>query len=497
MDESNKSEQMEENKPSSHIRLRKFTLVMLIFFTVFATAGVTTFALAFGNEKAVEVGAPDRREFEKLYQAYDQLTSSYFKELDQQVLIDGAINGMLDSMKDPYSDYMTQDEAKEFRSTLSSSFEGIGAEIQERDGSILVVSPIKGAPAEKAGLLPNDEILEVNGESVQGLTVNEAVMKIRGEKGTEVSLTIRRAGSSEPITIDIVRDEIPIDTVYLEMKNENVAHIQITNFSENTYEEFVEKLNEARSQGMKSLVLDMRQNPGGLLDQAIYIASLFIEEGEGVVSVDYRAGEDEEINARGGEKVDVPTTVLINEGSASASEIVAAALQESAGIKVIGTKSFGKGTVQSPVDFNDGSNMKFTTARWLTPNGNWINEKGIEPDVQVELPEYASLPFLNQEEEYKLNVISEQVEVAEKMLTALGYTIETVDRTFTEETEVAVKQFQLDNELEQTGVLTGDTTFTLLNKLREDLQKNDPQLKAAMKELGVEDVSSSEETETE
>ena len=176
-----------------YIRIRKFKFVMLIFVLVFATAGVTTFALAFGDDKPVKVAVNQRTEFNKLYDTYDQLKKNYYKDLNNDKLINGAINGMLDSLDDPYSDYMTKEEAAQFHESISSSFQGIGAEIQEKDGYIVVVSPIKGSPAEKIGLKPNDKILAVDGKSIRGMSANEAVLLIRGEKGSKVTLTIQKS----------------------------------------------------------------------------------------------------------------------------------------------------------------------------------------------------------------------------------------------------------------------------------------------------------------
>ena len=187
-DQQQTNNESKENNSSGFIQIRKFQFVMLIFFLVFATAGITTFALAFGDEKAVNVGVPERSEFQKLFEAYDALNNEYYKDLEQDDLVNGAINGMLESLEDPYSDYMNEEEAKRFEESITSSFEGIGAEIQEKDGHIMIVSPIKGSPAEKAGLRPNDKILEVDGESIQGLSVTDAVLKIRGEKGDRKSV---------------------------------------------------------------------------------------------------------------------------------------------------------------------------------------------------------------------------------------------------------------------------------------------------------------------
>jgi carboxyl-terminal processing protease len=468
---------------NGYIRMKKFTFVMLIFLLVFATAGVTTFALAFGDKKAVNVGVNNRPEFTKLYDVYDKLEADYYKSVDKDKLINGAINGMVESMGDPYSDYMSKDEAKQFNESISSSFEGIGAEIQEKDGYIVVVSPIKGSPAEKAGLKPNDKILAVDGKSIRGMSANDAVLLIRGKKGTKVKLSIQPAGSKDMADMTLTRDTIPIDTVYAEMMKNGVAKVQITSFSDNTYNELVTALDNMEKKGMKSLILDLRQNPGGLLNQAMKISNLFVPEGKKIVQTEDRKGKREQMAADNSKKINVPVVVLIDEGSASASEITAAALSESAGIPLVGHKSFGKGTVQTATNFKDGSNIKFTIAKWLTPSGKWIHEKGIEPDYKVNLPKYASLPIIDPSKKLKLSDVSSNVKTAEEMLKAVGYNPGKIDGLFDANTEKAVENFQKAKHIKVTGSLEGETTLQLMNELRGKIVKDDPQVKKAVEVL--------------
>lgn len=481
LDNEKLNEESTDNQ-SGFIQMKKFHFVMLLFFIVFVSAGITTFALAFGDEQAVPVAA-ERSEFEKLYTAFDTIKDSYYKEVDESTLVNGAINGMVESLDDPYSDYMNEEEAASFHDSISSSFEGIGAEIQEQDGFIVIVSPLKGSPAEKAGLKPNDKVLSVDGESIQGMSSTEAVMLIRGEKGTKVELVIQRPGIEDPLTIPIVRDTIPLETVYGEMLEDGIAKVQITTFSENTSKELIEILTDLQEQGMKGLVLDLRQNPGGLLDQAIKISSMFVPEGEVIFKIEDRNGNIEEMRSSGTNQYDVPLVVVIDKGSASASEILAGAVSESANVPLVGEKSFGKGTVQRAQSFKDGSNIKFTTEKWLTPNENWIHEKGIKPDLEVALPEYASLPIINPDEVLKLSVSSSQVKTAQEMLIALGFDPGRNDGFFDEKTEEAVIAFQKAKNLEENGILTGETTIALMENLRQTIVNNDTQIKEAVKLL--------------
>ncbi|MGG4156904.1 S41 family peptidase [Peribacillus muralis] len=478
VEEENQEQPKEAGK---FIKVKKFTFIMGIFLLIFLTAGITTIALTFGDEK-VESLAPDKHsEFEKLFSTYDTIKGNYYKDIDEDKLVDGAINGMIKSLDDPYSAYMDKKEASSFHESISSSFEGIGAEIQEQDGHIAVVSPIKGSPAEKAGIKPNDIVLSVDGKSVKGLSSSEAVLKIRGEKGTKVKLTISRAGETDPIEFTIKRDTIPIETVYAEMLDDGVAKIQVTSFSEHTVDELKTSLEEMSKKDMKGLVLDLRGNPGGLLDQAIDMASLFIPNGEVVLQVENRSGKKEVYKSNNdGALKKVPVVVLIDDGSASASEIVAAAVRESADIPLVGVKSFGKGTVQTAEDFDDGSNFKYTAAKWLTPDGNWIHKKGIKPDIEVKLPDYASLPYISPDKELKASDSSSEVKAAEKMLKEAGHDPGKIDGFFDEDTTNAVKAFQRDQKIKETGIIKDDTTVKLMQVIRDKILENDTQLKKAV-----------------
>ncbi|WP_318614472.1 S41 family peptidase [Sporosarcina sp. YIM B06819] len=473
------------------INLKPFSFVMLVFGLVLATAGITFFVLTTGEDKVVEVVSPqkpkvvDRNEFKKLYNAYDEMLANYYDEIDETAIIDGAINGMIDALGDPYSDYLNVKEARQLHESISSSFEGIGAEIQEKNGYINVVSPIKNSPAERAGILPNDLIIAVDGESIQGLSSSEAVLLIRGEKGTTVTLSIKRGEAAETVDIKIVRDVIPVETVYTEMLEDDIAHIRITSFSEGTYAELLTALDDMEAQGMKGLIVDVRQNPGGILDTAIEISDLFVENGKNLFQYEAKGSKPIVYTASGDRKVTVPVTLVIDEGSASASEILAGAMKESADIPLVGVKTFGKGTVQSPKNLADGSNLKLTTAKWLTADGNWIHKKGIEPTVSVPYPSYAMLPFLDPATEMKVGMNTPSIKDAEQMLEAVGYDPGDIDGLFNEQTAQAVRKIQQDLKLEENGILAGETTLGLMNKLRTKIQVDDPQLLKA-KELLLE-----------
>lgn len=497
MEEKEKSELDQEtvekhNPPATrYIKLKPFSFVMLVISVVLVTIGITFFVLMVGDNKVVDVGSPiqkvERQEFSKLYDAYDEMKNNYYETIDEEAVIDGAINGMIDALGDPYSDYLSEKEARQLNESISSSFEGIGAEIQEKDGFISVVSPIKNSPAEHAGILPHDKIIAVDGESIQGMSSSEAVLLIRGEKGTEVLLTIMRGEAKESVEVKIVRDVIPIETIYSEMLEDGIAHIRITSFSSETYNELLLAIDEMEEQGMKGMIVDVRQNPGGRLDIAMKISDLFIENGKTLFQYESKNDVIEIYPAKGKRKIMIPVALVMDDGSASASEILAAALKESAGIPLIGVKTFGKGTVQTPKDLPNGSNLKLTTAKWLTPDGNWIHEKGILPDFEVPYPSYAMLPYLDPGMEMKEGILSPTVKAAEEMLEAVGYEPGEIDGLYDEQTSEAVKKLQEDLVLEATGILAGETTIGLMQKLREKIENDDPQLLKA-KEVLLEKV---------
>src|SRR5699024_8764456 len=324
---------------------------------------------------------------------------------------------------DPYSSYMNVEAMKEFDEQIESSFEGIGAEVSMGNGNVTIVAPIKDSPAEKAGLRPNDQVLEVDGESLEGLDLNEAVNQIRGEKGSEVVLTILRSGASDPFEVTLVRDEIPVETVYSEL-NEEDGHktgiIEITNFSERTADEFKEQLEQLENDGMDALVIDVRGNPGGLLNSVEDILENFIPKDIPYIQIEDRDGNKEKYYTNLDNKKDYPINVVIDEGSASASEILAVSMKD-IGYDIVGTESFGKDTVQQAVPLGDGSTIKLSFYKWLSPKGNWINEVGVEPTVKVKQPDYYYTNPVQLEDTLNLDDAGDVLENIQVMLKGLGY----------------------------------------------------------------------------
>ncbi|WP_181347282.1 S41 family peptidase [Thalassobacillus sp. CUG 92003] len=427
-------------------------------------------------------------DLQKVEKAYQVIKDNYVKDVEDKQLVEGAIQGMLGTLEDPYSVYMDKETMEQFNQTIESSFQGIGAEVSMVNGKVTIVAPIKGSPAEEAGLKPNDQILKVDGESVKGLDLYETVLQIRGEKGTEVTLEVERSGVSDPLTIDIKRDDIPLETVYTDTKTINgkkAGVIEITSFSEKTSKEFNEALKKLENDGMEGLVIDVRGNPGGLFTDVQDILKQFIPDDQPYVQVEDREGEKSRYFSDISSKKDYPITVLMDEGSASASEILAAAMQEAGGYELVGTKSFGKGTVQQAVPMGDGSNIKLTLFKWLTPEGNWIHDKGIEPTVKVKQPEYFYTNPVEVEDTLKYDQNGEKIKNVQVMLEGLGYEMERTDGYFDEATQSAVEAFQEDHDLEVTGEVdtktAGKLEETVMSEVRAE--ENDRQMEKALEVL--------------
>ena len=323
---------------------------------------------------------------ELVEEAWEIILKEYVSagELDQHKLAQGAIRGMVQALGDPFSAYLTAEQYELSKSELQGEFEGIGAVITLKDDELTVVAPIKGSPADRAGIRPGDKILEIDGESTKGLSLVEAALKIRGKEGTRVKLLILHQGEKEPQLLDIIRAKIKLDSVFVEPLGDGLFKVQITHFSNRTGGELRSALEQLRSQGVKGLVLDLRNNPGGMLDAAIEVASQFLSEGLVTYAEDGRGNRITWEVSPGGLALDIPLVVLVNGASASASEIVAGALQDHHRAILIGIKTLGKGSVNKVYELGDGSALYLTFAYWFTPSGRQISDKGIAPDIVVE-----------------------------------------------------------------------------------------------------------------
>ena len=323
-------------------------------------------------------------DFNQFWQVWDKIKTNYVKEPTKEVdMFYGAIQGLVGSLGDPYSLYFPPQEAEDFAKDLSGELEGIGAEIGIKNNQLMVISPLPDSPAEKAGLRPGDKIFNIDSESTFGMDVNTAVSKIRGEASSKVVLTISREGETQPKDITIVRSKITVPSVLFSVKPGNIAYLRIMQFNDDTTPQLEKYISQIKSQSVKGIILDLRNNPGGYLDSAIEMGSKWIASGV-VVSERGRDGKSNDHNTEGPHPLTgIKTVVLVNKGSASASEIVAGALQDTKNAILIGEQTFGKGSVQDFEVFPDGSALKLTIAEWFTPNGKNINKEGIKPNIEV------------------------------------------------------------------------------------------------------------------
>lgn len=312
-------------------------------------------------------------------------------KIDRQKLVWGAIEGMVSSLGDPYTVFFPPKDHEDFQSEIKGEFSGIGAEIGIRKETLTIIAPLKDSPAERAGLKAGDKILKIDDTFTNDLTLDEAVHKIRGERGTKVTLTISRNGEDRPRAVEVIRNLIKVPVIATEQKDGEIFVIRLFNFSQDSASEFKSAVQQFIKSDSKKLVLDLRNNPGGYLDAAVLIASWFVPEGEIVAREEFRDREAIPYRSVGFKLLEhVPTVVLVNQGSASASEILAGALQEHKKAILMGEKTFGKGSVQEIEGVTDNTSLKITIARWTTPNGRSISKEGLAPDIEVKVPEDAN-----------------------------------------------------------------------------------------------------------
>ncbi len=389
---------------SSRKKIVSYILIAVLFLGVFFI-GVSV-GTHQANSRATK---PENIDFSLFWDTYNKLHENFIhpEDIDDKAVVYGAIEGMVKSLNDPYTSFFNPKDAKMFEQDLAGSFEGIGVEVGIKKEQLTVISPLKGSPGEKAGLKPGDQIIEINGKSTFDVSIDEAVNAIRGKGGTQVVLTIFREGWKDTKEITITRDTIKIGTVDWELKEGNIAYINIHQFGETLSADFKKVAFEILASPAKRVVLDLRNNPGGYLEVSQDIAGWFLKEGQ-VITVEDFGGkkESEQYKAKGNASlVSYPMVVLINKGSASASEILAGALRDNRNIKLVGEKSFGKGSVQVVLELQDESLLKVTVAKWLTPKGNSISEVGLEPDIKIQMRESDSETGKDAQLEKALEVI--------------------------------------------------------------------------------------------
>jgi len=371
-------------------KLANLFLILSLFIVVFGSGyklGQATSRINLEN-LTKSTNQQNSTDFNLFFDVLDKINKKYVdkKKINWEKMYYGAIKGMVASLDDPYTFFLTPEENKQSKDDLQGKFEGIGAQLGLKNNRIIVIAPLKNSPAEKAGVKSGDFINQVDGKKTTNWTLSYAVSQIRGPKGTTVTLTLER--NNKEFEVKIIRDQIIVSSVELSFKN-NVAYLKVNQFGENTNQEWDKAVEKIKTQWqekkIKGMILDLRDNPGGYLESSVYLASEFLSKGELIVKQESTTNQSYDYYVeRNGQLLDIPLVVLINKGSASASEILAGALRDHKRAKLVGEKSFGKGSVQEALDLEKGAGLHVTVAKWILPNGDWINSKGIEPEIKIE-----------------------------------------------------------------------------------------------------------------
>ena len=394
-----------KNKKLNKKIINVFLIVILFlstavgFFYLGNKTSLTSYAFANKDLSKSMDGVKDVSKFKQLFKVRDLIYKYYDGEIDNDKLVDGAIKGMTQALKDPYTIYMDSNEYKKFSEKVEGNYVGIGIQIQVKDDKITVAKPLEGSPAQKLDVKPGDVILKVDNTDVSGKELEKAMSMIRGKEGTNVKLTLFREGKGD-FNLDVPRKRIKNQSIYGNMIGDNIGYIEIKEFTHNTGKDFTSKLKDLENKGMKGLILDLRNNPGGYLTESVNVVSNFIPKDKTIVSTINKYGEKSVNESKGGVAIGMPLVVLTNGETASASEIVAGAIKDYGIGTLIGEKTFGKGVVQAVIeDKQNGSALKVTISKYYTPNGENINKIGIKPEIEVTYPEdLLSKPYSRQED---------------------------------------------------------------------------------------------------
>lgn len=419
----------------------------------------------------------------KIQNLMKAIQDNYYKDVKVSDLVDGALKGMFGAL-DPHSVYFTPAEFKEFKTELSGEFAGLGIHIDKSGDYIQVISPIKGTPAYKAGVKPADIIMYVDGKDIKGYSPEQAAGLMRGEAGTKVRIGISRPGVNGIMYFDLVREVIKVNPIEYEILPDNIGYIRITNFNGNVITNLKKTLDEFKAKNVKGIIFDVRNNPGGLLDEVVEVCKLLIPKGP-IVSIKYKNIPTEVFKSEL-EKAPYKIVMLVNDGSASASEIMAAAIQDSGTGKLVGVKTYGKGTVQQSMSVTDGSGFKLTIANYLTPKGKIIDGIGITPDFVVEnkiVDAGKELAPINGQRSIKLKTVGLDVLGVQQRLNALGYKISSLDGVYGNSTQIVVQKFQKDNKLKVDGSIEADDLKVLNDKFAALFGSKDAQFDKAVEEM--------------
>ena len=389
-------------------------------------------------------------------------------------MLQGALEGMLRSLDDPYTSYLNQESLEEMLIQTTGSLSGIGVEIVEDEGEILIVRVTDDSPAQYCGLLPGDHIVEVEGQSMSGMDLQAAARLLRGPSGTAVEVVIQRTGEKEPIEVTITRAQIEMNTVFARFLEKGTGYLQITSFDQGTGEDFETALLSMEKKGLQGLILDLRDNPGGLLEEAIRVGEVIVPSGEITRVVDREGNVKERYFSRA-RPADYKIIVLVNEYSASAAEIIAGALQDRGGALLVGQPTFGKATVQYLEYLSDGSGLRYTIAKYLTPDGHDLHRHGLQPDFEVELPPEYYLRYRPVPRDLAPEEAGEKVLLLQTMLSFLGYDLK-ITGVMDEASRAALQSFQKEQGVPSSGRLDNTTRERLRLALAEKAAAVDQQL---------------------
>ncbi|MDP1808389.1 MAG: S41 family peptidase [Actinomycetota bacterium] len=371
--------------------MKKFIAFIVVFFVLLALTGTFVGGVVVGHvlsnkqsATAVPPNSNNPSDLGPINEIMTEISHGYVDKIGRQKLVDGAVNGMIKTLGDPYTRRLKQSAYSDFETQTSGRFGGVGMELGMKDNKITVVAPIKGTPADRAGAQTGDRIVKIDSKETTGMALEQAVKLIRGDIGTKVTLTFVRNGG-KPFTKALTREQIKMPNVSSKVLNNDIGYIQMLAFNSDTGRDVSQEMNALKTKKVKGMIVDLRNNPGGLLTEAISLSSLFIKSGP-IVKVKSRTGKIETFTANNGADDKIPLVVLVNRGSASASEIFAGAIQDTGRGVIVGEKSFGKGSVQTVIPLNDGSALIMTTAKYLTPKNRLLSKVGVMPDVVIKLP---------------------------------------------------------------------------------------------------------------
>lgn len=384
---------------------RVYKIIMLVTLTIVITAMITTIALykTIGNQNIKYISADGTTIGQKIAYYKKFIQENYIYDINEEKMLESAIKGYFEGLGDQYSEYITKEEMQDYMADATGKYVGIGVYITNntQTNQIVVIMPMKGSPSEEAGIKSGDVILKIDGEEYKGEDLSKASNKLKAQEGTKVKLEILRG--EEKLEIEVERKTIKVNHIESKVLENNIGYIQISTFDDGCYKEFVENYNKIKEQNIKSLIIDLRNNGGGIVEEATNIADMFVNKGEKLLITTGKNNKEEVTKAKKEKEIEIPVVLLVNENTASASEILTAAIKENLeNAKVVGTKTYGKGVIQSIFTLKDGSGIKLTTNEYYTPKHNTINKVGITPDYEIKLPQEESIYTIEEKDDVQL-----------------------------------------------------------------------------------------------